>query len=432
MMSLAGKQVLVVGLGKSGIAVARFAVTQGARVIATDHAALDTLATAQEQLAGLAITYHCGGLHTDDFAQADVVVVSPGVPLTTPEFAVARERCIPVIGEMELAVPQIQCPIIAVTGTNGKSTTTTLIAQMLESAGKRVVLGGNIGTPLLDLLGETATADYVVLEVSSYQIEITPSLQPAIAVLLNITPDHLDRYQSFEAYTAAKKGLIDQLTPQSTLIYNGSDPLVTAMAKGSRAQCIAFNVNTPRWTFESPALVGLHNRENLLAAAMSVDLVGVPYANIAEVAQTFKGLPHRCRLVLTSNGIRFFDDSKATNIGSVERVVASFTEPVILIAGGQDKGAGYASLRDLVRRRVKLLILLGEAKHLMQQELGDCTETVVVTTMRDAVETSVFRAQAGDVVLLAPACASFDQYRNYAERGDDFVRWVKEYATHAL
>ncbi len=426
MQPVAGKKFVIVGLGKSGIAAARFAVAEGARVIATDHLPLEQLPAAREALAHLPIEFHCGGFQAEDFAQADCVVVSPGVPLQLPELDIARSRGIPLIGEMELALPSISCPIVAITGTNGKSTTTTLIAQMLQAAGHRVVMGGNIGTPLLDLLSDLQQADYVVLEVSSYQLEITPSLRPTVAVLLNITPDHLDRYRNFGAYAAAKQIMINQLDERAILIYNGCDPIVATMARQSRAQGIAFQVNTPRWTFDAPALMGVHNRENLLAAAMAVDALGVSHDVIAAVAKEFRGLAHRCQLVTEWNGIRFFDDSKATNIGSVDRVLASFTTPVILIAGGQDKGTGYGPLREPIRRHVKLLILLGEAKTLMQSELGDCVETALVQDMREAVRVATERATSGDTVLLAPACASFDQYRNYAERGDDFARQVRE------
>lgn len=434
-MDIRGKKMLVVGLGRSGLAAVRYGVERGAQVTVTDLADRQALAQTISQVADLPVTWRLGGHDAADFFGADLIVASPGVPTDRGALAMARAAGIPVINEMELALAHCHGPIIAVTGTNGKSTTTTLIGEMLKAAGHEVVVAGNIGTPLLDAVSSLAShaeagvgegGPLVVLEVSSYQIETAPSLRPDTVVLLNITPDHLDRYGTFAAYTAAKRQLVDRLTAAQCLVYNARDPVVCELVATCRAHCVPFDHATPAWVFHDTPLVGRHNLDNLLAAALVARRYGVTDAVILEVARTFRGLPHRCQLVMEHRGVRFYDDSKGTNVGAVAESLAGFArKQVILIAGGQDKKTGFASLCAPAREHVKLLILLGEARHDMARELNACAPVRLVTDMQAAVAEALRAAQPGDVVLLSPACASFDMYRNYAERGDDFVRQVQ-------
>ncbi|MBI4238858.1 MAG: UDP-N-acetylmuramoyl-L-alanine--D-glutamate ligase [Deltaproteobacteria bacterium] len=452
-MELRGKKILVVGLGRSGLAAARFCAEAGAQVVVCDAAPAAQCAAAQAALAAYLITFHFDGEPLACFTATDLVVASPGVPLTNPGMVAARTAGIPIVSEMELAVRCCATPIIAVSGTNGKSTTVTLIGEMLRAAGIPAVVGGNLGTPLLAQLHEAAAARFWVIEVSSYQLETTPSLRPRIAVMLNITPDHLDRYANFAAYAAAKALLWQSLSADADAVFNADDAQVVAQLGACPARRIPFTRHAPRraqvgaWCADgvmqlcrpdartervdlrTARLTGAHNQENMMAAACAALCAGASVEAIAQVCHSFPGLPHRCQLVHEWHGVRFFDDSKGTNVGSVVKSLAGFSAPVLLLAGGLDKGAGYAELREPVRHGVKTLVLFGAARDLMQRELRDCTETVVVDGMAEAVQTAVARAVPGDVVLLSPACASFDQYRNYAERGDDFARWARHWTS---
>lgn len=420
------RRVLIVGLARSGIAAARFAAQAGATVVVTDRRAAEDLAPAREALAGLPIAYHLGTHDPEDFVAAELIVASPGVPLQLPALAAAQQRGIPIVSEVELALQACPCPVIAITGTNGKSTTTALLGAIFTAAGHRVVVAGNIGTPVLDHLAALATAEYLILEVSSYQIEITPSLQPVTTILLNMTPDHLDRYGSFAAYIAAKQLLVDRLPATATLIYNGADPIVSNMSQGCRARGIDLVPHLVTWQVAGCALVGSHNLENITAAALAARQHGIGVEVIRAAIKKFPGLPHRCQHVAEWRGIHFYNDSKGTNVGAVAKSLAGFTQPVILIAGGVDKGTGYRALRESVQQHVKGLVLLGAARAAIHAEFQGLVPIVEVANMHEAVAQAIRQAQAGDVVLLSPACASFDQYRDYAHRGDDFVQAVQQ------
>lgn len=423
------RRVLIVGLARSGVAAARFASQAGATVVVTDQRAAEALATARQALAGLPITYQLGGHDPADFLAADLIVASPGVPLQLPALAAAQQRGIPIVSEMELALQACPRPVIAITGTNGKSTTTALLGAIFAEAGRRAVVAGNIGTPVLDRLEAIAAAEYLILEVSSYQIEITSSLQPVTTLLLNMTPDHLDRYGSFAAYIAAKQLLVDRLPATAALIYNGADPIVSSMSQGCRARGIDFTPYIAGWQGAGSALVGAHNLENIAAAALAAQQHGIAAEVIRAAIKKFPGLPHRCQHVAEWHGIHFYNDSKGTNVGAVAKSLAGFTQPVILIAGGVDKGTGYRALREPVQQHVKGLVLLGAARAAIHAELEGLVPIVEVATMHEAVAQAIRQAHAGDVVLLSPACASFDQYRDYAHRGDDFVQAV-QHLTH--
>jgi UDP-N-acetylmuramoylalanine--D-glutamate ligase len=375
------------------------------------------------------------------------VVISPGVRVDAPGLERARTRGVPVIGEMELACAEISRPIVAITGTNGKTTATTLVGHLMSASGLKNCVGGNIGTPLTSLIGEANEADWVVLEVSSFQLETSPRLKPRIAIWLNATPDHLDRHPSFEAYVELKARLFAPLTPDDWGIYNVSDEVVRGAVLSSRGKLVPFDPTTTiknggwyedgdlwveisgfgrqRFALENVALEGRHNRENMLAAIIAVLIAGGSPEAIQRGLESFHGLPHRLEFVRELKGVRFFDDSKGTNIGATVRALDSFAEPVILIAGGQDKAGEFEKLEPLIRRGVKQLILIGEARERIRAAVGRATQTIEATTMEDAVARAWRVAEPGDVVLLSPACASFDMFKNYAQRGDVFKDAVK-------
>jgi UDP-N-acetylmuramoylalanine--D-glutamate ligase len=428
-MNLRGKKVLVVGFGRSGQAAARYCAGQGACVTVTDSGPSSQFAEMMPSFAPLQLTTYFGGHPDACFQNVDVIVVSPGVP-ELKQLAEARAKGVPVVGELELAVQEISAKIVAITGTNGKSTTTALVGHLLAEAGLRTCVGGNIGTPLLDLLHDAKKADVVVLEVSSYQLETTPSLKPHVAVLLNITPDHLDRYGSMTRYIAAKALLFQNQSAADVCIYNIEDAEVVALADHAKARKLPFSTQKSPvpWRLSDTQLTGAHNFENMIAATLVAESLGVSHEAIARGLKGFQGLPHRLQLVREWRGVQFYDDSKGTNVGAVVKSLAGFSVPVHLIAGGQGKGGGYAELRPVVQAHVKSLILMGQAAIEMQQELGDLVPTVIVDSMALAVKAAADRAKPGEVVLLSPACASFDMFRDYADRGDQFCNCVKELA----
>lgn len=431
METLAKQHIVIVGFARSGQAAARFCARRGARVTVCDRMLLEKFAQVIDTMPS-GITYHFGDdIAHSCFREATLIVASPGVSDAHPGLQLARARNIPIVCEMELAVRECSTPMIAVTGTNGKSTTVSLIHAMLEGAGVKSLLGGNVGVPLLDQLDAAQSATWWVVEMSSYQLERTPSLHPRVAVLLNVTPDHLDRYASFAAYAASKQLIVKNLSAQDHLIIPTRDALVRELTHACPAELHTFDPEKLPWDFSNAKLVGVHNRENLGAASTAAKIVGVRDAVITNIGNEFSGLPHRCQLIHEWHGIRFYDDSKGTNVGSVVKSLTSFLGNVVLLAGGQDKGAGYQDLRAPVREKVKQLVLFGAARDLMRAELSDCAPTSCVDTMHAAVRESLRHARAGDVVLMSPACSSFDQYTNYAARGDDFVRCVTEQARDA-
>lgn len=450
-MNLKGKKILIVGFGRSGQAAARFCLERGAIVSVTDSRPAKDFDLNTSTLKYL--NTYFGSHPVQIFTDADMIVPSPGVPMTLDGIKAALKMGIPVVGEMELVLDEIKAPIIAITGTNGKSTVTTLIGEMLKEDGKHVLVGGNLGTPLLDMLsGGPKNIDFVVLEVSSYQLEITPNFHPHVAVLLNITPDHLDRYGNYEEYIDAKALIARNLTAKDVLVYNEEDPLVVGIAKRAKAKKIGFSaeqnrskkseVGSKRSDFLPPTsylllhlseldlsrakITGRHNEENIIAAALSVGAVGCSMKAVQKVIDTFTGLPHRNQLVREVHGVKYYDDSKGTNVGAVVKSLEGFDAKVILIAGGLDKGGSYDPLRPLVKDKVKALILIGAASDKIADALGDLTETIKAGSMSSAVKEAAKRAVAGDVVLLSPACASFDMFKDYAHRGNVFAEEVKK------
>ncbi len=450
-LDLKNKRIVVVGLGRSGVAAARFLVNQGARVTVTDRAPADTLKASAAALAGLDVQLKLGGHDTSDFETADLVVLSPGVPHTLPMLEPAWAKGTPVIGEMELAAGYITEPILAVTGTNGKTTTTELVGNMLRKSGKTVFVGGNIGTPLIAYAdGAHARADVVVAEVSSFQLDTIVDFRPHTAVMLNITDDHLDRYPTFSAYADSKWRIFENQRPSDVAVLNAMDAAVAAMinhrlpnacrklysdqAVVNGAQILKDKIllidagrQTGSFRLDKSGLIGSHNRENMAAACLAAREQGASGAGIQQAIDEFQGLSHRLETVGWVRGVRFVNDSKATNVDAVKRALACFDVPVILIMGGQNKKGDFSVLKSQVRRRVKTLVAMGEAKdEIITALAGDPEKGILEAgSMQEAVEKAFVAAVDGEIVLLSPACASFDMFDNYAQRGNRFREIVE-------
>jgi len=458
-IDLRGKRALVIGLGRSGVAAARFLAREGACVIVEDAKPAEALADSVKALEGLDIVFALGGHDPRRAIESDFIVASPGVPLDLPSISAAAEKGVPLVGEMELAVQRITRPMIAVTGTNGKTTTTALIGHLLGRAGIRACVAGNIGTPILDLVDEANRSERVVLEVSSFQLDTTPSLSAEIAVWLNATSDHIDRHGSFENYVASKAKLFSQMGGKGFGVYNASDEAVSQSVITSRCTLVPFDPtgrlfsgpgegssargwysggdlfvqthgNAPhRYPLSKVKLAGRHNRENMLAALIAASLAGAEPAALDQGLCEFEGLPHRVQLVAEHRGVRFYDDSKGTNVGATVRAIEGFEEPIVLIAGGLAKGCDFSDLVSAVRGRVKEAVLIGEAAPDLQRTLARHTKTMIASSMDEAVSIAVRDAEPGDVVLLSPACASFDMFRDYAHRGRAFAEAVTRFTS---
>jgi UDP-N-acetylmuramoylalanine--D-glutamate ligase len=454
---------VVVGLGRTGLAAAGFLHQQGARVVVTDTAGEKQLGDAVDIVRELGVRMELGPHRAASFQNADLIVVSPGVSHTIDPIMQARDRGIPVIGEVELASRFIEEPIIAVTGTNGKTTTTELLGGMLKNSGLNVFVGGNIGNPLIGYVAKAQPAQIVVAEISSFQLDTIAAFRPRVCVLLNITADHLDRYPNFEAYADSKTRIFINQRAPDVAVLNGADPLIRAKTKHIKSQRLFFptlqaneqgavlngkriilnlnrlkriypEIRDPQSTIRNRRsldiskiqLQGRHNFENAAAASLAALAAGANLEGIQNTLNQFKGLAHRLEHVATIESVQYFNDSKATNIDGVAKALACFSKPVLLIMGGRDKGGDFKALKGLVREHVKGLILMGEAAEPIRAVLGQLKPTNIATSMEDAVSRAYQNAKPEDVVLLSPGCTSFDRYRNYAERGDDFRRTVNE------
>jgi UDP-N-acetylmuramoylalanine--D-glutamate ligase len=442
-MQLRSKKVLVVGLARTGIACAHFLVNQGAKVSVSDLRSKTDLTQAIDALKGLPIHYLLGGEERRWLEGVGLVVPSPGVPAGNPLLQEACSRGIEILSEIELAYRFFRLPIVAITGTNGKSTTTTLVGGMLKANGTKVFIGGNIGAPLIGFVG--GDWEWGVVEISSFQLEWIEEFRPRVAVLLNLSEDHLDRYPDFAAYCRAKERILENQTATDVAVLNRDDPLVWASRQGSRARIVSFGFSEvdegvftrareivwrdgsseERFPLQKVKIQGVHNLENMMAAIAAVKTIGIPARIIQQTLEEFPGLEHRLEFVREKAGVLYYNDSKGTNVGAVVKSLASFSAPVILLAGGVDKGGDYGVLRDGVRKRVKRLVLFGVAKEMIAKALGPLTETVIVDNLEAAVRDAHQHARPGDVVLLSPACSSFDMFRNYAERGKVFKNLVQ-------
>jgi UDP-N-acetylmuramoylalanine--D-glutamate ligase len=446
-MNLAGKKVLVVGLARTGVALAHFLTRAGARVTVTDMAPAEELAEMRTLIQNLPVEEELGVPEPADIRRFDLILPSPGVPPELPWLEAARRHGIPVWGELELASHFLTRPVIAVSGTNGKTTTTTLVGKFLTASGIAALVGGNIGTPLVSLLEQQQDVDYLVLEISSFQLDTAPHFHPQSAALLNITPDHLDRYPDYAAYVASKASLFRSMEPTETKVLNYDDTLVRPLGQGlgnvlyfSGSKPLAegawladgvIKVRLPRtpeqeFPLAEIRLKGAHNLENIMASLLLSFTAGAQPRACREVLAAFAGLPHRLEWVATNAGVDFYDDSKGTNVGAVARSLSSFDRPVILIAGGRDKDSDFSLLNDLIRERVKALVLVGETKERLARLWEGLAPAYLAADMTEAVAQAAGLASPGEVVLLSPACASFDMFRDYAHRGETFQKAVKE------
>lgn len=473
-MQVKGKNVTVVGLARSGIGAANCLSEMGAFVTVTDINTEERLAEAASKLAP-SVRRVLGGHPDDIFLSADMIVMSPGVPLEIRPVASAKAQGIPVIGELELAYQVMHglrkenpVPFLAITGSNGKSTTTTLLDFMLRKSGLKTLLGGNIGNALTDeiltvLKGMNPSISIqnikcVVVEVSSFQLEAIEKFRPSVAAILNITPDHLDRYHSMDEYRDAKAQICLNQKDNDFLLLNADDAETTRLAadrvnrRKERPRLAYFSrknevegvyckdgtvyCNMPGFVSAEPHLPlisadririkGVHNLENAMAAAAMALLANCPLEAVIDALEEFPGLEHRLELVRELDGVRYVNDSKGTNVGAVVKSIESFAEPLILIAGGRDKAGDFSALRELVRQRVKAVVLIGEAGPKIKEALGDLTTTAMAKDLREAVLMSRDRAEEGNVVLLSPACASFDMFRDFEDRGRQFKKIVME------
>ncbi len=443
----AGQRAVVMGMGVSGRAAVAFLLDKGAEVFVTDSREFEALPeNDQKYLLENNIAFE-GGSHSKDFmTQGDLIVISPGVPTDLLLLNELRDANIPVLGELALAAPYLTECVVAVTGTNGKTTVTSLLGELLRSAGKKVFVGGNIGTPLLDYLRHEEHADVLVLELSSFQLESAGNFCPHIGILLNITPDHLDRHKNMIQYAAAKMKMFVHQQAADKAIVCSDDPMCLQIksmltrpevycfgnwksncaAKGSGQEfttTLADKIN--KYSLAGTALDSHTGLLNSQAAVLAVSLLGCKQADIEKGLHSFVPATHRLQHVKTVDGVDYYNDSKATNTGAVLSALASFPGNIILIAGGRDKGEEYTVLRGSVQEKVKALILLGEAAVAIDEAIGAPEISHRVSSMEEAVNLAAGIASPGDVVLLAPACASFDMFDNYCHRGDVFMEIVQ-------
>jgi UDP-N-acetylmuramoylalanine--D-glutamate ligase len=445
-MELNGKRVLVVGLGKSGVASSLFLKAHGARVTVSDTKSGDELRNEIPILLDNGITVETGDHGERTFRGQDLIVVSPGVPVDAPPLVQARALGESVIGEIELAAQFLPGPIVAITGSNGKTTTTTLAGEIMTSGGLPALVGGNIGTPAISLAERAKPETVIVLEVSSFQLETIQTFRPKVAVVLNVTPDHLDRHRTLEAYVEAKARIFENQQGSDFAVLNADDPTCIEMAARTRAQVFWFSrqkeVQQGAWVRDGNIvfrdgsgqrelmqvseipLKGAHNLENVLAAVCAGALMGCAADKIRQAVRDFKAVEHRLEYVATIRGVDYYNDSKATNVDATIKALESFPANIHLILGGKDKGSDYTLLNDLLRQRVKRVYTIGAAAAKIESQIKG-VEIVHAETLENAIRKANAVAKAGDVVLLAPACASFDQFKSYEHRGRVFKETLR-------
>jgi len=446
LMELNNKRVLVVGLGKSGVASALFLKAHGARVTVSDTKSGDELRNEIPVLLDHGITVETGGHGERTFRGQDLIVVSPGVPVDAPPLVQARAMGEAVIGEIELAARFLPGRIVAITGSNGKTTTTALTGEILTAGGLPTLVGGNIGTPAISLAERARPETVIVLEVSSFQLETIQTFRPRVAIVLNVTPDHLDRHGTLEAYVDAKARIFENQQSEDFAVLNEDDPTCVAMAERTRAQVFWFSrqkeVKQGAWVRDGNILLrdgsgqreimqvsevplkGAHNLENVLAAVCAAALMGCAPEKIRQAVREFKAVEHRLEFVATIRGVDYYNDSKATNVDATIKALESFPANIHLILGGKDKGSDYTVLNNLLRQRVKRVYTIGAAAAKIESQVKG-VEVVHAETLENAIRKANAVAQPGDVVLLAPACASFDQFKNYEQRGQVFKEIVR-------
>ena len=446
-MELKNKKVLVVGLGRSGAASAIFLQEHGAKVIVSDSKSEAQLQRDVPALLDRGISIETGQHGERTFRDQDLIVVSPGVPSDQPQLQHARSLGIPVIGEVELAFRFLQGKVLAITGSNGKTTTTTLVGEILAKSGRKPLVGGNIGTPVISLANQSAPETLTVLEISSFQLESIQQFRPWIAAILNITPDHLDRHHTFQAYVDAKLRIFENQQADDFAVLNADDPTCAGLKQKVRSALLWFSrrervesgafmsgdqVIFRRNGQEQPVLSrsdiqlkGEHNLENVLAAVAMTMVAGCAPQQVRQAVREFRAVEHRLELTATINGVTFYNDSKATNVDATVKALESFPGNIHIILGGKDKGSDYSVLNPLLRERVKRVYLIGAAADKIASQVQGAAELVRSGTLNRAVRQAFDAARSGDVVLLAPACASFDQFENYEHRGRVFKELVQ-------
>ena len=444
-MELRGKNVLIVGFERTGEALARFLVDRGARVRVSDKKPAEAFGPKLRDFEARGVVFETGGHAVGSFLGADLIVPSPGVP-PIPEIRAAREKGVPVLSEIELAYLFLRGRIVGLTGSNGKSTTTTLVHRILKDAGFRARLVGNIGTPLVSFVDKSRDDDIYVTELSSFQLEYTERFTPAIGALLNLSENHLDWHGSMDSYIAAKKKLLTRMGPEGRAVLNRDDARVWGLAGETSARVYGFSRKRrlgrgadveDGWVVvregrterivraSSLRLPGTHNLENVLAAALIGHLCGAPALSMARTIRDFRGLEHRLEDVLRVGGVRFVNDSKATTVDATLKALASFDRPIVLVLGGRGKGGDFAPLRPEVKKRVRAAVLVGEAADKIEKALGGVVPVSRAANYREVVRTAFGLARRGDVVLLAPAATSWDMFKNFEERGRTFKREVR-------
>jgi UDP-N-acetylmuramoylalanine--D-glutamate ligase len=443
-MALRDKDVVVLGLGRSGMAAAELLWRDGARVVVRDEGETVELEQRAFQLRKLGVRVELGN-HFDLSAHFDLAVLSPGIAPERPLVTELVKQRTPMLSELELAYRFCLCPIVAITGTNGKTTTTELITSMLEYAGKRTYSAGNIGNAFSEAVEQSAGLDALVLETSSFQLERTEQFRPDIAIWLNLTPDHIDRHGSIEAYAKAKGRIFANQTKDDFAILSihalnwakqTGIPIkarqITISAYGQPADLwVDWTDGQTIWSrlpecrgillkLGETNLRGLHNAENILATLAAGLAMNLPVAAMREAICAYAPQAHRCEMVAAKDGVTFINDSKATNVDAVEKALRSLPGPVVLIAGGRDKGLNFSAIKEVVREKVKVAVVIGEAQDKICMAWGNAVPCVRSSSMKDAVRAAVSHARSGDTVLLSPACASFDMFENYEHRGNEF------------
>jgi len=450
-LDLTNKRALVVGLGKSGVASALFLKAHGARVTVSDAKPQAELGEDIPILLDQGIAVETGGHGERTFRGQDLIVVSPGVPVDAPPLVQARALGENVIGEIELAAQFLRGPLVAITGSNGKTTTTTLAGEIIAAGGFRTVVGGNIGTPAISLVEQATPETVTVLEVSSFQLETIQTFRPNVAVILNVTPDHLDRHRTFAAYADAKARIFENQTAAHFTVLNADDPTCNELASRTKGTLYRFSrknevtqgayAKDAKIFFRDKGgqreimqvseipLKGSHNVENALAGICVGMLMGCAPEKIAHAVRGFKAVEHRLEYVATIRGVEYFNDSKATNVDATIKALESFPANIHLILGGKDKGSDYTVLNDLLRARVKRVYTIGAAAAKIESQIKGAADIFHAETLDNAIKRAAASAQPGDIVLLAPACASFDQFKSYEHRGRTFKEIVKSLPT---
>jgi len=444
-MNFENKNVLVAGIARTGIAASNLLARNKAGVTAADDKKEEDLKENLEKL-DKRVQIQTGGIKTGDISDFDLIVVSPGIDMRNPLFKKAVEKGIPVWSEIELASRFIKKPVIAITGTNGKTTSTSMIGNILQDNGEKIYVGGNIGFPLSNIADQASQYSYIILEVSSFQLEWVYQFKPFISAILNITEDHLDRHLDFNEYVSLKKRIYQKQTEENYLVLNEDDPATAGIEPENKIHKLLFSrireVEDGAFLRKDNIVIrlhgeekvvgpvsklkvkGIHNIENGLASALIGALCKVQAETVMDSLSQFCGIDHRMEFVREINGVRFINDSKGTNTGATMKSIESFNCPVILIAGGKDKGGDYGSLGELIKKKVKFSILIGESKIKIRSALKDYNNVEDAATLEDAVKKASSKAMAGDVIILSPACSSFDMFRDYEDRGNVFKKAV--------